>query len=61
MLGTRPGMTIAIYIKNLRHGRACPDHPRPAGFLIDWLAQLVFPHPVKGARLDLGREILLGC
>jgi TolB-like protein len=47
MPGTRPGMTITLYIKNLRHGRVCPDHPRPAGFLIDWLAQLVFPHPAK--------------
>jgi hypothetical protein len=28
MPGTSPGMTASCEIKELRHGRACPGHPR---------------------------------
>jgi hypothetical protein len=34
MPGTRPGMTISFEFNNLRHGRACPGHPRPARILL---------------------------
>jgi hypothetical protein len=51
MPGTRPGMTITIYIKNLRQGRACPGHPRPAGILVGWLSSF-FRILLANARLE---------
>jgi hypothetical protein len=51
MPGTRPGMTISFEFNNLRHGRACPGHPRPARILlIGWHS--AFIRILLGAALD---------
>jgi hypothetical protein len=44
-------MTITIYIKNLRQGRACPGHPRPAEILVGWLSSF-FRILLANARLE---------
>jgi hypothetical protein len=53
MPGTRPGMTISFEFSGLRHGRACPGHPRGGGNSPDCSAQRFFPRPLLPRQLRL--------
>jgi putative tryptophan/tyrosine transport system substrate-binding protein len=49
-------MTTSFGFNSLRHGRACPGHPRPRRDSAACSAQRVFPHPARVAFLDMRRS-----
>ena len=49
-------MTSFMDSNNLRHGPACPGHPRLGPNSVHWPPKRVFPQPVNG-RFDLPRRL----